>query len=177
MFVGISALRRAAGGALVAALAGCYQSTAPPRWLATPVDAQREAFGSWIRVHGESNAPPLAEGELIAVDADSIHVLADNRLVSLARQPLCCAELTAFQTDLADLQYWTALGTVSTLSHGFVLIASAPSWLLAGTLATASASRASRVASTNPAALRPFARFPQGIPPGLDRTTIRPKPR
>jgi hypothetical protein len=176
MFVAGSAVRRGTAVALLAAAAGCYQSSAPPGWLPFPIQAQRDAFGSWIRLQGQPKTLPLAEGELIAIDADSIHVLADGRLLSLARATLCCAELAAYRADLTELQAWSAVGTLSTASHGFFLVFTAPAWLLAGVSATSSASLAPRILSTDPIVLRAFARFPQGIPPGLDRTTLRSKP-
>jgi hypothetical protein len=169
-------LRRTAVAGLLAAAAGCYHSSAPPGWLPSPVQAQREAFGSWIRVQGRPNTEPLAHGELIAVDTDSVHVLADGRLVSLARAMLCCAEVTTYRMDLSELQVWSVLGLVSTASHGFVLILTAPMWIIAGTAATANASYAPRIVSTDPVVLQPFARFPQGIPAGLDRSTLRSRP-
>jgi hypothetical protein len=118
----------------------------------------------------------LVQGELIAIDADTIHVLADGRLVSLARAAVCCAELTAYRMDVSELQLWTVLGIVSTASHGFVLLLTAPIWAIAGTFATSAASYAPRVVSTDPVVLQAFARFPQGMPAGFDRTTLRSKP-
>lgn len=176
----MSGATSAAGrGMLVALLMGapgCYRSSAPPGWLPSPTDAQRDAFGSWIRVHRQPKTIPLAEGELIAVDADTIHVLADGRLVSLARAALCCAEVTAYRMDLSELQLWSVLGTLSTASQGWFLILTAPAWALTGTAVTASASYAPRIVSTDPLVLRQFARFPQGIPPTLDRATLRSRP-
>jgi hypothetical protein len=173
------ATRTVRGGVLAALLAGatgCYRSNAPPRWLPSPAEAQRDAFGSWIRVQAQPKTVPLAEGELIAVDADSIHVLADGRLLSFSRAALCCAELAAHRMDLFPLQLWSVLGTVATVSHGAMLLLTAPTWAIAGTVVTASASYAPRIVSTEPTVLQPFARFPQGLPPGLDRTTLRSKP-
>jgi len=154
----------------------CFQSSAPRGWLPRPEDAQRTAFGSWISVQGEPQTPPLAQGELIAIDADTVHILADGRLVSVARGTLCCAVLAAYRMDLSGLQAWWALGTLATLSHGLVLILSAPVWTIAGASSVAAASYAPRVLGTDPETLRPFARFPQGMPPGLDRSALRPKP-
>lgn len=176
MSVATSAVRHGTIAALLAAAAGCYQSSAPPRWLPLPVEAQRDAFGSWIAVQRQPKTTPFVQGELIAIDTDTIHVLADGRLVSLARAMLCCAELTAYRVDLSELQLWSVLGILSTATHGFVLLLTAPMWAIAGTVATSSASYAPRIISTDPIVLRPFARFPQGIPPGLDRTTLRSKP-
>jgi len=173
--------RRRAGLALFAVLAlgpsaGCFQSTAPPGWLPTPEDASHQAFGSWVRIEDRSgNRPAVIEGELIAVDRDTIHVHTSGRLVSLPGASVGSVTLTKFRIEYGSVAMWAALGTLSTASHGFGLILSAPVWMLAGTAATSAASRAPRVQSTDPQTLRPFARFPQGIPPGLDRTTLRPK--
>lgn len=176
MSVATSTMRGGTIATLLAVAAGCYQSSAPPRWLPSAVEAQRDAFGSWITVQGQPKTAALAQGELIAVDIDSIHLLADGRLVSLARAAFCCAEVTAYRMDLSELQVWAVLGTVSTISHGFGLVLTAPLWAITGTLATSSASYAPRILSTDPIVLRAFARFPQGFPPGFDRTTLRSKP-
>jgi hypothetical protein len=162
--------------AVIASLAGCYRHSAPPGWLARPEDA-RQAFGSWIEIRDRPGTPTQAlAGELIAIDADTVHVLADGRLVSLPRTSLCCVTVTAFRMDYSPLQLWAAIGTLSTASHGFGLILTGPVWLIAGTAAASAASYAPRIRSTDPAALRRFARFPQGMPSGLDRATLRSKP-
>jgi len=159
-----------------AATAGCYRSPAPEGWLPRPEGVPHQAFGSWIRLQDRPGRPSIVyEGELIAVDADSVHVLFD-RLVSLPRPSFCCVTVTAFRMDYSPLLAWGLLGTLSTLSHGFVLILSAPIWAITATSAAAAASYAPRVVSTDPAVLRGYARFPQGIPPGLDRGTLRAMP-
>jgi hypothetical protein len=156
--------------------AGCFRSTAPPGWLPTPGEASHQAFGSWIRLEGPSGQPAtVMEGELIAIDRDTIHVYAAGRLVSLPRASVRSATLAAFRMDYGTLAAWAALGTLSTVSHGFGLILTAPIWALAGTGAASSASRAPRIQSADPETLRRFARFPQGIPAELDRATLRPK--
>lgn len=162
--------------AVIATVGSCYQASAPPGWLSRPEEA-RQAFGSWIDIQPRPGSPEQrVAGELIAIDADSVHVLADGRLVSLPTPTPCCVTLTAFRMDYTALQLWTVVGTLSTASHGFGLILTGPVWLLTGTLAASAASYAPRIPSTEPAVLRPFARFPQGIPPGLDRATLRSKP-
>jgi hypothetical protein len=175
MSVAIRGRRRWAAAALFAA-AGCFQSSAPPGWLPAPVDAQQQAFGSWISVQGQPRTPPLAQGELIAIDADTVHVLTGGRLVSIPKATICCAVLTAYRMDLSELQVWSAVGVLSTASHGLLLILTAPMWILGGTVATSTASYAPRIVSIDPVVLRPFARFPQGLPPTLDRSTLRSKP-
>ncbi len=176
-----ASLRRAASLALlsvpVAATAGCFRSTAPRGWLPSAEQASVQAFGSWIVVEDATLVPPArVEGELIAVYADTIHVLAAERLVSVPRPSRCCVTLTAFDMNYAPLVIWGAAGVLSTASHGIGLIITAPIWAIAATSVAANASFAPRVRSSDAEALRPFARFPHGLPPGLDRTTLRPKP-
>ena len=76
------------------------------------------------------------------------------------------------------LGLWTLLGTLSTGSHGFFLILSAPVWILTGTVAAVNQSR--QPVLTYPrqgwAGWRAYARFPQGLPPGLARAALDPKP-
>jgi len=158
--------------------ASCYRSPAPRGWLPDPDGASRDAYGSWIRVEDRSADPGLVvQGELIAVDRDTIHVLGFTpRLVSLPRSSVCCVTLTAFHMNYGPLAAWGGAGTLSTVSHGFGLILTAPLWAIISTAAAASASYAPRVQSTDPEVLRRFARFPQGIPPTLDRPALRPKP-
>jgi len=173
--------RRVARAAVLAgawgATAGCFQTTAPRGWLATPEEASHQAYGSWVRLEDRSKGAAVAiEGELIAVDRDTIHVLSFARLMSVPRASVCCVTLTAFRMDYGTLAAWGVVGTVSTLSHGFGLILTAPIWAITATSAAAAASRAPRIQSTDPEVLRRFARFPQGMPAVIDRATLRPKP-
>lgn len=163
--------------ALLAVLASCYVSPAPPGWSAKPEDAHRDAFGSWIRVHATAAAAPIAEGELVAIDGDSLHVLTEQRFESFSRDSVCCVELVAYRMDISQLQLWGLLGTLSTASHGFVLLLTAPIWAIASTAAVAAASNAPRIRSTDATILRLYARFPQGLPPGVDRTALVMKAR
>jgi hypothetical protein len=155
---------------------GCFRSTAPEGWLPRAEAVPLQAFGAWIRLEDRPRRPTTVyEGELIAIDADTVHILLD-RLVSLPRSSFCCITVTAFRVDLAPIVVWGLAGTLSTASHGFGLILSAPIWALTATGAAASATYAPRVRSADADTLRVFARFPQGIPAGLDRTTLRSKP-
>jgi len=154
----------------------CFRTTAPRGWLPTAAQAQREAFGGWIKVDYTTGvAKRTVEGELIAATPDSMHVLTSDSIVALPTGALISGTLTAFDVQLRTLKVWTLVGAVAAVSHGFVLILSAPAWVIAGTTATAAASRAPRVESTNPALLRAYARFPQGIPSSVDPRSLRQK--
>lgn len=163
--------------AFVALLASaCFQTTAPEGWLPTPAVAQREAHGGWIKVdYTLGAAVATVEGELIAASTDSLHVLTADSLATVATSAVTSATLTTYDARLNTLNAWSVLGAVSTASHGVGLLLSLPMWIIVGTTATASASKAPRVQSADAALLRPYARFPQGLPPGLDRRALRQK--
>ena len=170
--------RSAAVSALCVLLAGnaCFYTTAPKGWLPTAAEAQRDAYGGWIMVQYKTGAETRAvHGELIAATRDSVHVLTVDSIVALPTTAVISGTLTTYDAKVRTLKLWTVLGVVSTASHGAALVLSAPVWLIAGASATAAASRAPRVESTKPVDLRPYARFPQGIPPGLDTRQLRQK--
>ena len=165
----------------VVAGSACFYTSAPSGWLPQPSEAQQQAYGGWMSV--QISAPYVSggkqyiEGELIAAGADSIHVLSDDGLVDIPLPAITEATLTTYDANLGTLTTWTLVGTLSTASHGVLLIISAPVWIIAGSAFTASASKTPRVRTTEPAFLRPYARFPQGLPADLDRSSLKPKPR
>jgi hypothetical protein len=170
--------RRGAASAayLLLLCTACFYTTAPEGWLPTPDVAQRQAYGSWIKVdYAEAGGSRTVEGELIAAAADSVYVLTTDSLVALATGVITSATLTAYDARLDAMTTWSALGGVSALSHGWFLVLSLPVWVIVGTTTSASVSKEPRVESVDGAVLRPYARFPQGLPPGLDRGALRPK--
>ena len=167
--------KRSAIGALwLLALSGsCFRTTAPSSYLPTAAEATRDAYGGWIRVQNRDDTQ--VEGELLAATVDTLHVLSFGGWLAMPVAQVRVATLTAFRVPLDGIIIWGALGGLSTISHGFVLILTAPTWIVASSLAGASASKAPRVRSVDPAKLAPFARFPQGLPPDIDRAATRGK--
>ena len=158
---------------LIALQAGCFYSTAPRRFLPDAEQSQRDAFGSWIRLEepGERKTR-VTEGELIAAHADTVFVMTESGLRAVAAAGVKKVTLTAYDSHMGDIAGWATLGTLATVSHGVVLILTAPTWIIAGSFATASVSKAPRVESKQPTELRKYARFPQGLPAELDRATL-----
>ena len=73
---------------------------------------------------------------------------------------------------------WTAGGIVSTISHGFFLIISAPVWLVTGIPTTILESSRDRYEAEYPDEIywnevKKFARFPQGVD-GIDLSQLKP---
>ena len=163
--------------ALIVALlaAGCAHSGAPRDWLPDAAESREQAHGGWVMLR-------LADGthhggELIAVNADRLVVLEDSSCVTFATAQVTNAYVTGYQSAAGMIAVWTAMGAVSTLSHGFVLIASLPAWLLVGSILTSVESFAPRehVSASTWQEARAYARFPQGMPEGLDPATLRPR--
>jgi hypothetical protein len=166
---------RLAGAAWLALLgafaSGCLAaSTAPEGWRRSQEDVQRVALGSWTRVESRPaspSSPPslVLDGELIAADGKSV-VLAKNGHVTVV--PVTCANrmtVAAFEPGVAEAIAIGSVGGLSTLSHGFFLVISAPIWLVTTMGATWAQSGAGTLEKPrNPGA---WARFPQGLPPGF----------
>lgn len=162
---------------LLGLASACARSMAPPGWDAASVDSQREAFGGWVGVvHSDSAGAVFhSGGELAAVSRDSLWLLTPT-LVGIPIARIQDARLVRYDPEWDKAAWWTLFGALSTISHGFVLILTAPVWILAGSLSTSSVSRAPMVNAVDIEQMRPYARFPQGIPPNVDRTTLVRKP-
>ncbi len=140
----------------------------------------------WQMLYAVHENRVITYGELIAVEKDSIFWLEDNNLRSLAREDVSRIRVFTYRSQHAALTAWTVLGTLSTVSHGMLLVMSAPAWILFGSLTTGAVSRepivgyVSRGRQPSPSSdwlkLAHYSRFPQGIPPGLDRSLIKSKP-
>jgi len=177
------ASRRASLGvalAVAGALAsGCAHSPPAPRgWLPEADATVTDAFGGWIAVEiGREKPPTRVSGELIAVGTDTVLVFAGDQLVGLPRAAITKATLAGYDIEAEVLAQWATLGSLSTLSHGVGFIISLPVWLIAGVTSTSSAARAPLLEypKRSWAEIAAYARFPQGLPAGVDRSTLRRK--
>ena len=168
--------RFCAAGLLI--LWGCASTNAPRDWLPGAAEMQSDAFGAWITLSPKQHSrADRMSGELIAVQPDSVFILVQDSLVAMPRAGIADATLAAYDNHWGSLWGWTALGAVSTLSHGIFLILSAPLWILVGSITAASASHEPiRQYPDRPwEELKKFARFPQGLPVGIDRGALRGK--
>jgi hypothetical protein len=147
-------------------LSGCAHNTAPPGWHPPALVALRNTHGGWIRVEGTV----LTEGELIAVDQTAFHVLTQSGFQSVPRASVRRITLTGYGNKARTLALWSLVGGVSTLSQGFYLLFTAPTWAVGGTVATVKEKHAS-IWHDEDVAFR-FARFPQGLPPDFEPKTL-----
>jgi hypothetical protein len=163
------------------ALAAC-KSNPDPR-MPSYEDVQRSGLGGWLvvtSIHGGQ-----IQGELIAVGAASITLLtwsqppAPRALRTIGIASIQEAELFRYVSEASGPGVWGGLGTLSTITHGFFLVFTAPLWVVASALATGSETY--HVVLSYPkhsmAELAKWARFPQGLPPGVDpRALVEPMP-
>lgn len=160
---------------LAAVLAmACAGNTAPEGFLPTKAQAQTSAYGGWIELEV---ARQRVEGELLAVTADSVWVLTAQGVRVVPTASVTSGKLTAYQSQASAISGWTVLGVLSTASNGIVLVFTAPLWVITGTVAGSHESRAPvrTVPERRWADLAGFARFPQGMPPGVALRSLKPK--
>lgn len=173
-------------------LAGCT-TTDYPRNLPEAGEAASSLYGSWVVVYTspdpleeeagqEPGGLPL-EGELLAVDKDSVFFFAGDLFTACAKHDIRTAAVyvNEYAFDPYDANLWLFLGTLSTASHGIFLLGTAPAWMLFGGLTSSSimndADRGDvRWPDNSWESLSAFARYPQGLSGEIDRGSLRPAP-
>lgn len=160
----------------VACVPGCAGNPAPREWRSPAAVAQRSSRGGWIVIDvvaasgARSAGRLLVEGELIAIDETAFHVLTTAGLQSVPRTTGHRITLVGYGTPAGALDIWAVAGGISTLSHGGFLLFTAPMWTIGGIVATRKEKGAGMLHDDDLA--RRFARFPQGLPPGLDPKSL-----
>lgn len=122
-------------------------------------------FGSLCEVETTDGA--VVKGELLAVDEERIHVQSGAEARVILRSTARSIELRDLYTSPAvGLGIWTGAGTVSTISHGWLAIVSAPLWLGLGITSTVIAAHGNDTEVLPPDfdRAKQFARYPQGMP-------------
>ena len=175
----MSVTRGVALAPLILAVA-CAGNPAPAGFLPSPAQAPQNAYGGWIQVTVPAGRhDSTIAGELIAARADTVWVLPDSGpVVAVPTSTVKQGRVARYTSEAGAISGFTALGVVSTISNGFLLGITAPLWIITGIVASSNESRAP-LRDVPPLAwadLAAFARFPQGLPPGIDLGEIRPKP-
>lgn len=170
-------------------LAGCYVSRAPFDWLPNVEDIPQDAFGAWVEI---DQSDTTRFGELIAIDDDSLYVLpvaprgprrsnlldslAAGRLDVIPRSAIRRARLFWFDSDWERLALMSLAGTAGSLSHGAALVISWPFWITGGFVSSSTRSKEPMLEYPGSMweAWSTYARFPQGMPPGVEH--LRPRP-
>jgi len=161
--------------------AACAGNPAPSGFLPSPKEAVRDLYGGWIEVTvPAAGHDGRVAGELIAASADSVWILPDTGrgTVAVATGAVKEGRLVRYRSDAGAVAGYSTLGVISTLSNGYFLIFTAPAWIITGVVASSAESGAPirRALPLTWAELSAYARFPEGLPPGIDLAEIRPKP-
>ncbi|MFH1050260.1 MAG: hypothetical protein V1779_04935 [bacterium] len=174
---------------------GCATTKAPRGWLESPSDVDFKAWGGWVQLKVLPDKAKSIEdfddnfsnydlnvggGEFISFQDSLVYVIFKNKVLKIPFYRIYRAELEISSDKKGWLALWTVLGTLSTASHGFVLIFTAPAWLLFGTAATVGESNRNRFRQYTPdydwwVRAKKFSRFPQGLPKDFDLSQLKSK--
>lgn len=133
--------------------------------------SRAEVFGEMVRVNGDGVA---VVGEFLGCDSGSIYLRVrtdQTRWVQLSRREWDSIQVvdSGFR-GTAGL--WTGVGALSTLTHGFFLLISAPVWALVGGIAIGTSGPVTEETNCSED-VRAHARWPQGIPEAVrDRFVV-----
>jgi len=169
----------------LAFMPGCQKRIIPASYMPTPENATMSIKGSWIVLNTHEDSLLLAEksisGELMAIQADTLYLLTDAALIAVNSNMISSAVLYPFkpQTSITPI-----IALLSSLPSVFGAIAKDDgAFLLLGvpvliTGAVMSAIEGGGNVMKYPARhtlndLTKFARFPQGLPSGLDPEKLR----
>lgn len=157
-----------AAALLVSASAtGCLHNPDPrPRSMS---EVHRDARGGFavVRVAGQVDN----QGELIAIGPEGVWVLAGRRLIRTPLERVSELNVYGYDVSIGGPAAWGLLGTLSTISHGFFLIFTAPIWLVTTIGSSSSHSRSAHERYVDDrgdlSEIAKWARFPQGMPLGV----------
>jgi hypothetical protein len=153
-------------------ITSCATTKVPSHWLSEPEQTASDGYGGWINIELRENR---IAGELIAISEDTVFI-ADSAFHAVGSKDILSARLVAYNAP--RMGGYVILGTISTISNGWWLIYTAPIWLIGGSIAAT-------LCSFEPIIDYPerplwvliwFARYPQGLPPDLNRGMIMMKP-
>lgn len=194
--MGASVFRHGVAAILLAALAvswsGCAPRRAPRQWLPYAQEAQQQAYGGWLELHRQDpDSLRSVQGELLAIANDSVYTLSGTTITASAISRVRGGTLEAYDTGAGDVARMAVAGTLLSVTTGWGLVVLAPAWFLVGTVSSSMLSgRGTHELTPGPAPddrgakrvggswhdLRLHARFPQGLPPALDRASLRERP-
>ncbi len=160
--------------------AGCASNPAPDGWLPAASEVSTEPYGAWIVLQIVSaDSGRTVSGELIAAHSDSVFILSSGNLEAHSAGEIVDARVAWYESGSSSLVLWTVAGSLASMSHGAYGIISLPLWIIFGTIATSSQAGSPLVdyqpAMSLPRTLSPYSRFPQGLPPNLNRSQLRGK--
>ena len=120
-----------------------------------------------VEVTGEGGGPRTIEGELLAATQEGLALATERGVEAVPAGSVRSVEVRVLPSHSGAMAAWTVAGTLSSISHGVLLVVSAPVWLIAGIGSAAGAEgRGVETSAFDAGLLSQYARFPQGMPPG-----------
>ncbi|MCC7438522.1 MAG: hypothetical protein IT211_08495 [Armatimonadetes bacterium] len=172
---------------IIASVVGCVGYSHLPK----PKDIITHTKGAEVELF-DANEDQLFDGELLAIQNDTLYILsliADSNYISHIGQQLLVPNTwigaipksfvgsmhlrvarTANSPTSAGIWFTGLLA--STLSHGFYIVATLPTTLAWGLPTVIDATTTAFHVEVPEAELHKFARFPQGLPPGVNLSMI-----
>jgi hypothetical protein len=161
---------------------GCASSEAPRQWERDPMQFARDSYGGWLHIeYKEALSAKSDRGEFIALQESTVYLLrSDGQIVLCPLKNIDHAHLEIHSENHGEFAAWTLIGTISTLTHGFGLMLTAPVWILSGSIAAASVSHIGKFDEGNPdpvwwKEMSQYARFPQGLPEKINLDKLHPR--
>ena len=147
----------------------CAVTNVPPRWLPEAEQTPTSVYGGWIEI---KTLRWEVMGELIAVTKDTVFV-ADYALRSIAVRDIFSARLVTYNESIIGA--YVFLGLILSITNGWFILFTGLIWIIGGLIAGANRSFDPIIDFPEKPifAFQPHARYPQGIPTEVDRSTIR----
>jgi len=155
------------------ALTALIVSCGTPRYVPTPKNVGNELYGSFIVLKILDRESSI-QGELIAVNEDDLVILNARGMITTLPK----SSVGEFEVKYANSQgkygWHILIYTLLSLGHGLKLVISVPVNLITTTSISLSAAKDYKYNNETIGyeKLRMFARFPQGIPEGIQLTDI-----
>jgi len=165
---------------LIPFITSCASITAPREYVPPLKELKKYRYGAYVEL--EVKGKRTLSGEFIGISGDTVFVFVrrENKIyytpLSNVKNFVIIPYYIDWKTsDLVLIGVWTALGIASTLTHGFVLILTAPAWVLSGTAGCAiyTYNRNTRniMKNINERVIS-FSRYPQGVPEEIKREAV-----
>lgn len=167
-------------------LAGCSSSRIPVGYRYTPRQLKKDFTGNWTDVRLNSKditgSELVLSGELIAIQSDTIYILSEHGLEGIQISDMKETVLYLYMDQagkyalITGLLYLPDILAAMINSEAGFLVLGIP-WILTGTIETMAAGSNNQNLLIYPyknqlTDLKKFARFPMGMPPGIDKSKL-----
>jgi hypothetical protein len=156
---------------LLILLGGCNAGL--PKYLPSADQLGVNEHGSYISLSMQDG--PGLQGELIAIDTDSIVVLEKSTQSCVVMPVSGIKRYSLYYAQPKNYAWTIPLYSLVTISHGWFMIISFPVNLISTSIIYREGKNAYRYRANEISyeSLKMFARFPAGLPPGIDLASIR----